>query len=84
MKIAFNQATTMRHSTLSKDLKYCEKHGYDLIEIRLDKLKDYLKDHTVDDLKTFFARSRIKPFAFNALEFITFRMRTGIARSSRI
>ncbi len=77
MKICFNQATTMKNSTLETDLMLCEKHGYDLIEIRLDKLKDYLKTHTVDDLADFFKSSRIKPYAFNALEFITFRDAAG-------
>ncbi|SMO41623.1 sugar phosphate isomerase/epimerase family protein [Melghirimyces algeriensis] len=73
MKIAFNQATTMKRSTLQLDLEACEKHGYDLIEIRLDQLKEYLKERTVKDLKAFFSNSRIQPFAFNALEFISFR-----------
>ncbi|WP_094548429.1 sugar phosphate isomerase/epimerase family protein [Petroclostridium xylanilyticum] len=77
MKVCFNQATTMKNSTLEKDLLFCEKHGYELIEIRLDKLREYLKDHTTDDLVTFFNNSRIKPFAFNALEFITFRDEEG-------
>lgn len=77
MKICFNQATTMKHSTLEKDLMLCEKYGYAFIEIRLDKLKDYLKSHTVEDLKAFFAANRIKPYAFNALEFITFRDEAG-------
>ncbi|MGE6833486.1 sugar phosphate isomerase/epimerase family protein [Priestia megaterium] len=73
MKIAFNEATTLKNSTLKKDLELCEKHGYDLIEIRLDKLKEYLVENTVEDLKSFFQNNRIKPFAFNALEFINFR-----------
>lgn len=77
MKIAFNQATTMKYSSLQKDLTYCEKHGYDYIEIRLDKLKEYLIDHSVQELKQFFENSRIKPFAFNALEFISFRDEEG-------
>jgi 2-keto-myo-inositol isomerase len=77
MKIAFNEATTMRHSTLKLDLEYCEKYGYDLIEIRLDKLKEYLKENTVQDLKAFFDKSKLKPFAFNALEFISFRDELG-------
>jgi 2-keto-myo-inositol isomerase len=64
MKICFNKATTMKNSTLEKDLELCEKYGYQLFEIRLDKLKDYLKTRTVDDLADFFSRSRIKPFAF--------------------
>jgi len=77
MKICFNQATTMKYSTLEKDLALCEKAGYELIEIRLDKLRDYLKTHTVDDLAAFFRSGRIKPYAFNALEFITFRDEAG-------
>ncbi len=77
MKVCFNQATTMKNSTLATDLALCEKHGYELIEIRLDKLRGYLEDHTADDLAAFFQQSRIKPFAFNALEFITFRDEAG-------
>jgi 2-keto-myo-inositol isomerase len=77
MKIAFNQATTMKKSTLKMDLELCEKYGYDLIEIRLDKLREYLIDHKVEELKAFFERHRIKPYAFNALEFITFRDQEG-------
>jgi 2-keto-myo-inositol isomerase len=77
MKICFNQATTMKNSTLEKDLELCEKHGYELIEIRLDKLRDYLKTHSIDELVGFFEKSRIKPYAFNALEFITFRDEEG-------
>jgi len=73
MKIAFNQATTMKHSTLELDLAYCEKHGYDGIEIRLDKLKDYLRRHRPQELKAFFERSALRPLAFNALEQISFR-----------
>lgn len=34
----------MVKSSLELDLQFCEKYGYDLIEIRtMDKLKDYLK-----------------------------------------
>jgi 2-keto-myo-inositol isomerase len=77
MKIAFNQATTMKRSTLQKDLELCETYGYELIEIRLDKLKEYLTEYSVEDLKAFFDQNRIKPYAFNALEFITFRDEAG-------
>jgi len=77
MKICFNQATTMQNSTLALDLEWCEKTGYDFIEIRLDKLKEYLQDHTVADLADFFANSNLKPYSFNALEFINFRDEAG-------
>jgi 2-keto-myo-inositol isomerase len=77
VKICFNQATTMKNSTLETDLKFCEQYGYDLIEIRVDKLRDYLKVHTVAELAAFFSSFRIKPYAFNALESIIFRDDTG-------
>ena len=77
MKIAFNQATTMKKSNLKTDLELCEKYGYELIEIRLDKLKEFLLDNTVEDLKAFFENNRIQPYAFNALEFINFRDEAG-------
>jgi 2-keto-myo-inositol isomerase len=67
----------MKHSTLERDLKFCEQYGYDLIEIRLDKLRDYLRAYSVADLAAFFKSSKIKPYAFNALESITFRDAAG-------
>lgn len=73
MKLCFNEATTIGNSTLEQDLALCEQLGYDLIEIRLDKLREYLLCHTIADLKAFFAHSRLQPFAFNALEGINFR-----------
>ncbi len=77
MKLCFNEATTLKNSNLETDLNLCEKYGYDLIEIRLDKLKEYLNNHSVDDLVEFFNNHHLKPYAFNALEFITFRDEKG-------
>lgn len=73
MKLCFNEATSMGCSDLYTDLQVCEENGYDLIEIRLDKLREYLQRHTVEELKTFFNTSHLKPYAFNALEGINFR-----------
>lgn len=67
MRIAYNEATAMNCSSLKTDLELCEKYGFDDIEIRIDMLKDYLKDHTVDDLVSFFETSRLRPHAFNAI-----------------
>lgn len=78
MKLCFNEATTMVKSTLKKDLEFCEKQGYDYIEIRtMDKLKDYLKTNTIEDLAKYFKEHKIKPFAFNALVFFNNRDETG-------
>lgn len=72
LKLGYNEATCKENSNVETDLLLCEKYGYDYIELRLDMLKDYLKTHTVDNLKAFFAKSHLKPFAFNSIENINF------------
>ena len=67
MKISYNEATAKGCSSLALDLELCEKAGFDYIEIRLDMLGDYLKEHTVEELAAFFRASRLKPHAMNAL-----------------
>ncbi|WP_026559809.1 2-keto-myo-inositol isomerase [Bacillus sp. J37] len=79
MKLCFNQATTLENSNLVKDLEYCEEHGYDFIEIRtMDKLPEYLQDHSIDDLANFFKSNHIKPLALNALVFFNNRDEAGL------
>jgi len=74
MKLCFNEATTLENSNLVKDLEYCNKHGYDYIEIRtMDKLPEYLESHSMDDLAQFFNTNHIKPLALNALVFFNNR-----------
>ncbi|HEO8422158.1 sugar phosphate isomerase/epimerase family protein [Niallia sp. FSL W8-0635] len=74
MKLAFNEGTTWESATLQQNLDYCEKHGYDYIEIRsIDQLIDYLKEHTLDDLKEYFDTHHIKPLSLNALCFFNNR-----------
>src|SRR5581483_3712565 len=78
MKLCFNQATTLENSNLVKDLEYCNKHGYDYIEIRtMDKLPEYLQEKSLDELAEFFATNHIKPLAFNALVFFNNRDKAG-------
>ncbi|WEV68798.1 sugar phosphate isomerase/epimerase [Bifidobacterium sp. ESL0775] len=67
MKIGFNEATARDCSDLQTDLELAEKYGFDAIEIRLDMLRNYLKDHSVDELADFFKHSRVRPHAMNAL-----------------
>lgn len=67
MKIGFNEATSRDCSTLEQDLVLCEKQGFDFIEIRYDKLNEYLKKGSLRDLAEFFRTSHLKPHAFNAL-----------------
>jgi 2-keto-myo-inositol isomerase len=63
----------MKKSNLHQDLILCEKNNYDYIEIRVqDMLKEYLVDHTLNDLKSFFRLNKLKPYAFNSIENINF------------
>ena len=72
LKLGFNEATCKENSSVENDLKLCEKYGFDYIELRLDMLKDYLKEHTLEDLKHYFESHQLKPFAFNSIEDINF------------
>ncbi len=72
MKIGFNEATAMKKSNLETDLLLAEKYQYDYIEIRMDMLNAYLEKHSVKELASFFACSRLKPYAFNAIEEVNF------------
>ncbi len=72
LKLGYNEATCKENSSVVQDLMLCEKHGYDFIELRLDMLKEYFSTHTMVDLKDFFAKSHLKPFALNSIEDINF------------
>ncbi|MFP7255350.1 sugar phosphate isomerase/epimerase [Terribacillus goriensis] len=74
MKLGFNQATTLENSNLATDLDICEQQGYDYIEIRtMDKLPEYLEQHSLEDLSNYFKENHIKPLALNALVYFNNR-----------
>lgn len=80
MKIGFNEATALecRGQSLLADLEACEKYGFDYIEIRFDCVKDYLKDHTLEDLAEWFQNHHLKPWAYNTLIFFNQRDEEGV------
>lgn len=67
MKTSYNEACGRDCSTLEQDLELCEQAGFDYIEIRLDLLRGYLRNHTLEQLRAFFDTSRLKPHAINAV-----------------
>lgn len=73
MKLGYNVATTKENATLQQELELCDKHGYDFIEIQMDKMPEYLKTHTLEDMKAFFDTHHIKPLSLNALQFFNNR-----------
>jgi len=74
MRLSMNEATALEKSSLEKDLAFCEKYGYDMIEPRtMDCLPAYLKTHTIDELAEYFRTHHVKPLAFNTLCFFNNR-----------
>lgn len=79
MKIGFNEATALecKGQSLMADLEMCEKYGFDYIEIRFDCLKEYLKEHTLEELAEWFGSHRLKPWAYNTLLYFNQRDEAG-------
>lgn len=71
MKLSLNGATTMK-ADLATDVRAAAAAGFDYLEIWAAKLRQYLKEHPVADLKTLFAGSGVKPLSINSIEHITF------------
>lgn len=63
MKTAYNVSCTLENATLEQELTLCEAAGFDFIELRIDKLRAYLRDHTRDELQSFFRKSKLRPYA---------------------
>ena len=72
MKLALNGATTMK-ADLATDVHAAAAAGFDYVEIWAAKLRQFLKEHPVADLKTLFAASSLKPLSINSIEHVTFR-----------
>lgn len=80
MKLGFNEATALecKGQSLMADLEACEKYGFDYIEIRFDCIKDYLKDHSLEELARWFATHNLKPWAYNTLVYFNLRDEAGV------
>jgi 2-keto-myo-inositol isomerase len=72
MKLAINGATTMT-ADLETDILSAAAAGFELVELRSNKLYDYLETHTVDDLKALLAETGVGVLSINTLEHITWR-----------
>jgi 2-keto-myo-inositol isomerase len=72
MKLSLNGATTMK-ADLETDVRAAAAAGFDYLEIWAAKLREFLKTHSVADLKNLFKDSGVKPLSINSIEQITFR-----------
>ena len=57
---------------LATDVKAAGAAGFDYLEIWAAKLREFLKTHSVSDLKTLFKENGVKPLSINSIEDITF------------
>ncbi len=72
MILAFHGATTMT-SDIETDIAVTAHAGFRALELWAAKLDRYLAAHSLDDLKTLFAKHNVAPLALNSIEFIAFR-----------
>lgn len=72
MKLSINGATTMT-ADLETDIRSAAAAGFELVELRSNKLYDYLETHSVDDLKQLLAETGVGVLSINTLEHITWR-----------
>lgn len=66
MLIGYNQATSIKHSSLEKDVMLSKKHGFDGLEVQKPLLDKYMETHTYEDLHTLFASNGVKALPVNA------------------
>lgn len=72
MKLAINGATTMT-ADLETDIRSAAAAGFELVELRSNKLYDYLESHSIDDLKGLLSETGVGVLSINTLEHITWR-----------
>ena len=58
---------------LATDVRAAAAAGFGYVEIWAAKLRDFLKTHSVIDLKTVFNENAVKPLSINSIEHVTFR-----------
>jgi len=72
MKLAYHGATSMT-SDLVTDVKASSQAGFKAMEIWASKIDDFLKTHSLDDLRALFVDNYLEPAAISSIEFIAFR-----------
>ncbi|MBR1559077.1 MAG: sugar phosphate isomerase/epimerase [Clostridia bacterium] len=77
MKIGFNEANDRfcKNHTVMQDLEYCEKYGFDYIDIQSECLDRDLKNGvvTVEELGEWFKTHHLKMLSYNALCFFNMK-----------
>ena len=72
MKLAYHSSTSMK-SDLRTDILSSAKAGFKGLELKDHKIDEFLKDHSLLDLKGLLRSNNIEPIAINSLEYIAFQ-----------
>jgi 2-keto-myo-inositol isomerase len=72
MKLAINGATTMT-ADLETDIRSAAAAGFELVELRSNKLYTYLNENSVEDLIALLKETGVEVLSINTLEHITWR-----------
>lgn len=72
MKLCYNLQTCMTNPSLEKDLELCEKAGFEAVEINFAKAREYLKEHSMEQLESLIASHALKVATLNAIFEINF------------
>jgi 2-keto-myo-inositol isomerase len=72
MRLSLNGATTMK-ADLATDIRAAAAAGFDYHEIWAAKLRTFLQQNSVADLKRLFDESGVRPLSINSIEHVTFR-----------
>lgn len=72
MRLAINGATTMT-ADLETDIRSAAAAGFEMVELRSNKLYDYLEWHSVEDLNNLLKETGVEVLSINTLEHITWR-----------
>ncbi|MDR3078045.1 MAG: sugar phosphate isomerase/epimerase, partial [Planctomycetota bacterium] len=83
MLFAINGATTEKCS-LAEDVEIAGRAGFEMIELRKDKLDEYARRNSPADLKELMRRCRVRPLTINAIGMSTMRPPAGEEKILRL
>lgn len=61
------------HADLDTDVKAAGAAGFELVELWASKLRRYLTEHSIADLRAILTENNVEPYSINSIEHITFR-----------
>jgi 2-keto-myo-inositol isomerase len=72
MELALNTACTMPYD-VATEIPAISAAGFTHVELRIPELRDYLPEHSLQDLRSLLQSHGLRVASINALEFVTFR-----------